>query len=111
MSRLKSHCLWPKIAMVFFDSLITLSSDIRVHRAGSQLKILLAKVAKYGVATFVFMSMLQKSLFIAENCNGVFFYLLIALSCYFRVHRAGSQLKMSERQTRAGKQEHSLIHS
>ena len=31
----------PKIAMLFFDSLIiiiTLSPDIRVHRAGSQLK-------------------------------------------------------------------------
>jgi hypothetical protein len=25
--------------MVFFDSLLTLSSDIRVHRAGSQLKM------------------------------------------------------------------------
>merc|ERR1712077_159485 len=33
------------------------------------------------------------------------------LSCYFRVHRAGSQLKMSERQTKAGNLEHSLTHS
>ena len=33
----------------------------------------------------------------------VFFYLnlIITLPCYFRVHRAGSQLKMSESQTGA----------
>ena len=30
----------PKIAMLFFD-IITLSTDIRVHRAGSQLKIIM----------------------------------------------------------------------
>ena len=30
---------------------------------------------------------------------------LSTLSCYFRVHRAGSQLKMSESQTKAGNQE------
>ena len=37
----------------------------------------------------------QKSLFIAENCN-VFFDTSITLSCEFRSHRAGSQLKIRE---------------
>ena len=36
----------------------------------------------------------QKSLFIAENCNGFFFDLTTTLSTDIRVHRAGSQLKM-----------------
>ena len=42
MSMLKSRCLLPKTAMVFFDiiSSSTLSCDIWVHRAGSQLKTL-----------------------------------------------------------------------
>ena len=34
----------------------------------------------------------------------MFFYHNITLSCYFRCHRVGSQLKMSERQTKAGNQ-------
>ena len=34
----------------------------------------------------------QNSLFIAENCNGIFWD-LITLACYFRCHRAGSHLK------------------
>ena len=34
----------------------------------------------------------------------VFFDLHITLTCYIRVHRAGSQLKMSESQTKAGNQ-------
>ena len=44
MSMLKSHSLLPKIAMLFFDIIIisssssTLSPDIGVSRAGSQLK-------------------------------------------------------------------------
>ena len=44
MSRLKSRCLLPKIAMLFFDiitiiiSSSTLSCEFGVHRAGSQLK-------------------------------------------------------------------------
>ena len=37
MSMLKTQYLLPKIAMLFFDS-STPSIDIRVHRAGSQLK-------------------------------------------------------------------------
>ena len=41
---------------------------------------------------FCFHVYAQKSLFIAENCN-VFFYHHITLSCEFRVHIAGSQLK------------------
>ena len=36
----------------------------------------------------------QKSLFIAENCNG--FFLTTTSSCEFRVHGAGSQLKILE---------------
>ena len=44
MSRLKSRCLKPKIAMIFFDSIIiTLSCEFRSHRAGSQLKIQVLK--------------------------------------------------------------------
>ena len=39
VSMLKSHCLESKIAMLFFDTSSTLSCDIWVHRAGSQLKI------------------------------------------------------------------------
>ena len=35
----------------------------------------------------------ENSLFIAENCNGIFRDIL-TLSCYIRCHRAGSQLKM-----------------
>ena len=46
---------------------------------------------------FCFHVYAQNSLFIAENCNGFFFDLLIlllsTLSCEFRSHRAGSQLK------------------
>ena len=41
MSRLKSHCFLPKIAMLFWDLLslsITLSCEFRSHWAGSQLK-------------------------------------------------------------------------
>ena len=47
MSRLKSRCLLPKIAMLFFDiitivvSSSTLSCDFWVHRAGSQLKMII----------------------------------------------------------------------
>ena len=46
---------------------------------------------------FCFHVYAQKSLFIAENCNGFFFDILIlfTLSCDFRVHRAGSQLKIN----------------
>ena len=43
---------------------------------------------------FCFHVYAQKSLFIAENCNGFFDILIITLSCEFWVHRAGSQLKM-----------------
>ena len=50
---------------------------------------------------FCFHLYAQKSLFIAENCNGIFWDLL-TLTCEFRSHRAGSQLKMSESQTKAG---------
>ena len=50
----------------------------------------------------------QKWLFIAENCNG-FFDTTITLSCEFRGHWAGSQLKMSERQTKAGNREFSKV--
>ena len=44
---------------------------------------------------FCFHVQAQKSLFIAENCNGIFWDLLtlITLTCEFRNHRAGSQLK------------------
>ena len=41
ISMLKTRCLLLKIAMVFFDHLSTLSPDIRVSRAGSQLKIIM----------------------------------------------------------------------
>ena len=62
---------------------------------------------------FCFHVYAQKSMFIVENINA-FFY--ITPSTDIRVHRAGSQLKMSERQTKAGNQEifqnfHTLIHS
>ena len=44
---------------------------------------------------FCFHVYAQKSLFIAENCNGIFWDILnVTLSCEFRVHRAGSQLKI-----------------
>ena len=42
MSMLKSHCLLPKIAMLFFGH-----PDIRVSRAGSQLKIVGDKLTYY----------------------------------------------------------------
>ena len=45
----------------------------------------------------------QKWLFIAENCNA-FFLTSSSSSREFRVSRAGSQLKMSESQTKAGNQ-------
>ena len=46
----------------------------------------------------------QKSL-LQPKIAMVFFYLSsITLPCYFRCHRAGSQQKMSERQTKAGNQ-------
>ena len=41
---------------------------------------------------FCFHVYAQNSLFIGENCNGIFWD-LITLSCEFRSHRAGSQLK------------------
>ena len=53
---------------------------------------------------FCFHLYAQKSLFIAENCN-VFWDISSTLPCEFRGHRAGSQLKMSESQTKAGNQE------
>ena len=43
---------------------------------------------------FCFHVYAQNSLFIAENCNGIFWD-IITLSCEFRSHRAGSQLKRS----------------
>ena len=47
---------------------------------------------------FCFHLYAQNSLFIAENCNAFFYHhhLLITLTCYFRCHRAGSQLKTSK---------------
>ena len=108
--------------MLFFyhNNIITLSPDIRVHRAGSQLKMSECQT-KAGnqefqslnvidnfdyfendpwdmLNNFCFHVYAQKSLFIAENCNG---YFLTAWSSSaaapspvseFRVHRAGSQL-------------------
>ena len=53
----------------------------------------------------IFILWLWLSLF--TNVNGGFFYFLFLihnLSCELRVHRAGSQLKMSECQTKAGNQ-------
>ena len=44
---------------------------------------------------------LSHSLFKVENVNGFFWDILITLSSDIRVHRAGSQLKMSESQTGA----------
>ena len=44
---------------------------------------------------FCFHLYAQNSLFIGENCNAFFDILLSTLTCYFRVHRAGSQLKMA----------------
>ena len=38
MSKLKSHSSYVKMTIDFFDSLLTLSWEFRVHRAGSQLK-------------------------------------------------------------------------
>ena len=57
MSRLKNRCFYVKIAMLFLDLVTTRSIDIRVHRAGSQLKIntnyinmqYLGKRAQWGV--------------------------------------------------------------
>ena len=43
---------------------------------------------------FCFHVKAQKSLFIAENCNAFFLTAATTASCEFRVHRAGSQLKM-----------------
>ena len=43
---------------------------------------------------FCFHVYAQKSLFNAENCNAFFDISIITLSGDFRVHRAGSQLKM-----------------
>ena len=45
---------------------------------------------------FCFHVYAQKSLFIAENCNAFFYISILTLSCEFRVHRAGSQLKIVE---------------
>ena len=53
---------------------------------------------------FCFHLYAQKSLFIGENCNAFFFDSSITRSIDIRVHRAGSQLKMSESQTKAGNQ-------
>ena len=50
---------------------------------------------------FCFHVYAQKSLFIAENCNG-FFDISITLSCYFKVHRAGSQLKKNGKSSQIG---------
>ena len=44
---------------------------------------------------FCFHVYAQKSLFIVENCNGIFWdilVLVVTLFCYIRVHRAGSQM-------------------
>ena len=57
--------------------------------------------------TFVFMSILKSHCFYVKMPM-VFWDLIIlhhTLSCEFRVHRAGSQLKMPERQTKAGNQD------
>ena len=58
---------------------------------------------------FCFQVYAQNSLFIPENCNDFFWDIIIwdiiTLSPDIRVHIAGSQLKMSERQTKAGNQE------
>ena len=43
---------------------------------------------------FCFHVYAQKSLFIAENCNAFFYTFILTLSCEFRNHRAGSQLKI-----------------
>ena len=48
------------------------------------------------------LDMLNMLLFIAKNCNA--FFLTATLSREFGVYGAGSQLKMSERQTKAGNQ-------
>ena len=50
---------------------------------------------------FCFHVYAQKSLFIGDNVND-FFDLTHTISCEFRCHRAGFQLKMSECQTKAG---------
>ena len=50
---------------------------------------------------FCFHVYAQNSLFVGENCNA-FFYRSITLSTDIRVSRAGSQLKLSECQTKAG---------
>ena len=43
---------------------------------------------------FCFHLYAQKSLFIGENCNAFFNHHHTTLTCYFRCHRAGSQLKI-----------------
>ena len=52
--------------------------------------------------TFVFMSML-KSRCLKLKMSMLFFDLSITLTCEFRVHRAGSQLKMSDKSLEPGK--------
>ena len=51
---------------------------------------------------FCFHVYAEKWLFVAENCNA--FFLTSSSAREFRVSRAGSQLKMSESQTKAGNQ-------
>ena len=71
-------------------------------------KLKLKKVdPRHMLNKFCFHLYAQNSLFIGENCNGFVFdtlNIIITLTCEFRVHRAGSQLKMSESQTKAGSQ-------
>ena len=47
----------------------------------------------HSLSSFHFHVYAQKPLFIAENCNFFGDSTIVTLSCYFRCHRAGSQLK------------------
>ena len=91
ISMLKTHCLLLKIAMVFFGPhphhpILTLSHSHTLSFSHSLILDMLNK--------FCFHLYAQNSLFRGENCNVFFDSSTITLTCEFRVHRAGSQLKI-----------------
>ena len=81
MCKLKSDCLLCYLSHVIFMSNVK-----------GQMLILILGTCR---TTFVFMSMLKSHWLFEWNWQCVFFDLIsITLPCYFRCHRAGSQLKI-----------------